>query len=117
MQKEVNDDACLCNDYNCVKNTEEEEARFLEGEVCPKDHVKLAGTSICGAARDICKPCPTLVSKLNVGCDWGTVVRSSDVNGCPVHVCQAPTYAGKPTECASGLFTYETDGNQLKCQD
>lgn len=117
MKKDITQDACLCHDYVCEKNSDadEAEAKFLDDEVCPKDHVKMAGTSICGSARDICKPCPTLIAMNLVPCNFGTVVLSSDCNGCPVHECQNPTIAGSPP-CKSGIFTFDSEDNQFVCK-
>lgn len=113
MKKEIVPDSCMCNGYVCAKNLVEPEAIFTKGEVCPKNNVKVAGTSMCGSARDICKPCPQLIAKNLVPCKLGTVVKSSDCNGCDVHICQAPTVSGPP--CPSGYYKFDSKNNQLFC--
>jgi len=113
MRKDVSQDNCLCNKHVCVVDHSEPEAKFGEGEVCPKDHMKLSGVSICGVARDLCLPCPALVAKAQVPCTVGTVMTSADVNGCPVNVCQPPAIPS--AACASNTFAYDSGNNQFTC--
>ena len=56
---------------------------FGAGEVCPKDHIKLRGVSICNVARDLCKPCPKLIAISPDSCAFGEVIKTHDCNGCP----------------------------------
>ena len=79
----------LCVSY-CLSHslifTTIETQTFKAGEVCPKDHVKLSGVSICEAARDLCKPCSPLIPKAQVECRYGVVAESKDDIGCPINV-------------------------------
>jgi len=113
MRKDVSKDSCLCNKHVCVVDHSEAEAKFGVGEVCPKDHVKLSGVSICGVARDLCLPCPALVAENDVPCDVGKVILSADVNGCPVRKCQQPTYPDPP--CNIYSFIYNAKTNSFSC--
>ena len=58
--------------------------RFELDEVCPKDHVKLQGVSLCNVRRDICKPCPPVRPISAADCKFGKVVETKDINNCPV---------------------------------
>ena len=58
--------------------------KFPKDDVCPKDHVKISGVSICLKARDLCKKCPKYVEMDAANCLNGKVVQSEDCNGCMV---------------------------------
>ena len=58
---------------------------FPADEVCPKDHVKISGVSICMKKRDVCKKCPPQVKIDQNECPNGKVVLERDTNGCQVY--------------------------------
>merc|ERR1712048_1035869 len=112
MKKTVTQDSCECDVHTCTVAHNEAESKFGADEVCPKDHVKLTGVSICGVARDLCFQCPALIPTDDVPCPVGKVIESADTNGCPKNVCQLPTISG---ECATNNFRLDTDTNPFIC--
>ena len=110
MQKTVTQDQCRCNVHTCTVRHNEQEAKFGDGEVCPKGHVKLTGVSICGVARDLCFQCPPVID--NIPCEVGKVIETADVNSCPKKVCQPPAV---PSPCASLRFSLNVDANAFEC--
>jgi len=107
--KVINRDSCECDsEVICQRNTGhgEVEMKFKADEVCPKNHVKISGVSICEMGRDICFPCPALIAKDKVECPYGKVELRTDINNCPEHKCVLPTINGKE---GCKTFTYSTE--------
>jgi len=113
MKKEIVKDECLCDDFICELNNNDPTAKFGDGEVCPKGSVKMAGTSICGSARDICFQCPPVTEP---ECAVGSVEETADCNNCPVKICVPPTASAQTIEaCVSKQFTFDEKTNMFKC--
>lgn len=116
-KKVINADLCECDSQVlCQRSTDHGETpmKFQAGEVCPKDHVKLSGVSICETARDICFQCQALVAKEKVVCPFGKVEERKDINGCPENKCILPTINAE-AECKT--FAYNKATNTLTCDE
>jgi len=114
MKKIIKKDECECDKRVCVVDHSEPPAEFLDGEVCPKDNVKLAGTSICGSARDLCFPCPAVVPMDRIPCEFPSkVVESVDCNGCKNNICGSPQIVSG--ECSCKKYVLNTESNSLTC--
>lgn len=114
--KKIVPDLCQCDKAECVfHEAGEVELKFLKGEVCPAGHRKLSGTSICGIARDICKPCPIVIPVKSEDCPYGEVMSSEDANGCPTSICVKATYDKNPIDCA--IFTFNQEAKTFQCQE
>jgi len=109
--KKTKQDSCTCDVAECIANSVEEPDVFVESEVCPKDHVKMAGVSICMKERELCKQCPALVEMTAEQCKVGKILKAQDCIGCPKYVCEQP----KVPECECEKYTLDKENNALKC--
>jgi len=112
MKKDISQDNCGCDVADCVEREVTEEDEFDPSHVCPKDHIRMHGVSICMKKRDICKKCPPVVQILDADCPKGTVTQSKDCNGCPTIVCERPRV---PADECSCLKYKLTEGMVLEC--
>jgi len=105
-KKEVTKDSCGCDVAECLEReniTEEDE--FDPNHVCPKDHVRMHGVSICLQKRDICKKCPPVINIDAADCRYGKVTQSKDCNGCPTIVCERARVPNSSCYCAKYKLT------------
>jgi len=114
FEKEILKDDCGCDSAECsLVDSQAEPMVFPADEVCPKDHVKISGVSICMKKRDVCKKCPPQVKIDQNECPNGKVVLERDINGCQVYRCeraQVPSVV-----CPCNTYILDKEANILKC--
>merc|ERR1712203_136405 len=115
--KRMTSDNCGCSTYECELAGPVEPETFLPTEVCPKDHVKIVGTTICMRERHICKQCPALITMTASDCPIGIIRTVQDCNGCTITKCQKPYIApcGACGENEVAKWTYDNVGNFMNC--
>merc|ERR1712142_973447 len=83
--KKIVKDECGCDVLDCVRSDGNEQEMIIPVDmVCPKNHVRKSGVSPCMKQRDVCIPCPPLVTP---ECLSGVVTDDTDCNGCPMKRC------------------------------
>lgn len=115
--KKMGLDDCGCDTHECLSASPESEPEiFLEKEECPKDHVKVVGTTICMRERHICKSCPPEIEIMKADCPIGEILKDKDCNGCPIWKCEKPSV----TKCECGAnklarYAYNEEKNHMDC--
>jgi hypothetical protein len=114
FDKILKKDDCGCVSASCsLKDAVEESDEIGSDEVCPKNHVKIKGITICKKKRrDICKKCPILEKIDANNCPVGRIIKKNDINGCPTIMCQAPEIE---PDCDCSEYEYVKEENRMKC--
>lgn len=89
-------DKCGCPKADCEAKETVEGPTFGKDQICPKNHKKVAGVSICMKRRDVCYECPTVVKP---DCKFGQLEKIQGCNDCEEWKCNVDTIPEADCAC------------------